>query len=218
MIEDVIHEIEARIKEGKPLFVLDPKPPIDTMINRLINKKTSIGITFGCFIPFHTGHEAMIEESRRHHETTIIAVAGYDTDRGQVFIPFHDRITLMKEIYQNCPDVIVTHVDDHKIGLTGPFSRDAWETWCQELSVNAGIDLHNPDITFHWYAKEAPYLDKIGSLYPGHVMHLLNRCANGISSTRIRENLKQYRREVHPVFLNYLETGADISAAQKGSM
>lgn len=45
-----------------------------------------IGITFGCFIPLHVGHMAMIERSVRENDRTIIAVCGYDDDRGKDFI------------------------------------------------------------------------------------------------------------------------------------
>lgn len=69
-------------------------------------KNVTIGITFGCFIPLHSGHLDMIQKSRAVHQKTIVAVCGYDGDRGDGFIPFRERIVLMKQVFAFCPDEI----------------------------------------------------------------------------------------------------------------
>ncbi len=87
-----------------------------------------IGIVFGCFIPLHDGHKKLINDAFRENDKVIIAVCGYDNDRGRDFIPFSDRYKLMCEKYED--DVIrVVKVDDHKIGLTGLFDNRSWIKW-----------------------------------------------------------------------------------------
>lgn len=180
-------------------------------------KIQSIGITFGCFIPMHTGHREMIHRSRCSHDLTIVAVSGYDGDRGDGFIPFRDRIILTKAIFSNEPDVKVVAVDDHKLGLTGTFSLSAWETWCKELFAQSGL---KPDalVSYHWYSGEASYLEKICSIYPQHQYHLLNRSEHPISGTLIRKDWTSYRDNIHPVFLKYLEEKKNLSISQEKTM
>lgn len=170
----------------------------------------SIGIVFGCFIPLHTGHLKLIGQSLRQCDQTILAVSGCDTDRGQDFIPFHTRISLTKEAFQEYPDVLVTEVDDHAIGLTGTFSTDAWRRWGEELFRNAGLNPKAAGVTYHWYLGELPYLKKLTEIYPHHIFHLADRTKLPISGTMIREHWQDYEADIHPVFLEYLERGVRL--------
>ena len=72
-----------------------------------------IGIVFGCFIPLHKGHKRLINDAVRENDTVIIAVCGYDDDRGRDFIPFSDRYELMCEKYKDDDKIRVVKVDDH---------------------------------------------------------------------------------------------------------
>ena len=66
-----------------------------------------IGIVFGCFIPLHKGHESLIERALAENDRMIIAVCGYQQDRGKDFLPFTMRYKLVKEIFRDNPRVIV---------------------------------------------------------------------------------------------------------------
>lgn len=165
----------------------------------------SIGIVFGCFIPLHTGHLKLIGQSLCQCDQTVLVVSGYDTDRGQDFIPFRTRISLTKEAFQEYPNVLVIGVDDHAIGLTGTFSTDAWRRWGEELFRNAGLDPKAAGVTYHWYLGELSYLKKLVEVYPHHIFHLANREKLPISGTQIRERWQAYETDIHPIFFNYLE-------------
>ncbi|MBP3824563.1 MAG: adenylyltransferase/cytidyltransferase family protein, partial [Butyrivibrio sp.] len=51
----------------------------------------NIGIVFGCFIPFHKGHESLVKRALDENDRMIIAVCGYQEDRGKDFLPFTVR-------------------------------------------------------------------------------------------------------------------------------
>lgn len=185
------------LTQTEPVMRMDPKPSMRYLL-------PSVGITFGCFIPMHTGHMDLILRSRTCHDYTIVAVCGYDRDRGIDFIPFRKRIALTKQVFERMPDVTVVPVDDHKIGLTGTFSVDAWKVWCAELFAQCQRSPYDP-VLYHWYSGEGSYLEKIRMIYPEHIFHQIDRSINPISGTKIRENWKQHQKDIQPLFLEYLE-------------
>lgn len=158
-----------------------------------------VGIVFGCFIPLHKGHLSLIDKALKD-DRVIIGVCGYDLDRGKDFIPFKDRIELIKEIFK---DLTVVSVDDHKIGLTGKFDLESWKLWCNELFKNADLDPLENEIT--WYLGEQSYLDMLKKIYPKHTFELVERTVIPVSGTMIRENPKENIKEIHPVFKKYLK-------------
>ena len=161
-----------------------------------------IGIVFGCFIPLHIGHKALIDLALEQNDHVIIAVCGYDNDRGKDFLPFRTRVQLMKEKYANDNKVTVVQVDDKKLGLTGTFSINAWTLWCNELFNNANINPYTTDCT--WYTGEQSYKDKISVLYPNHKFYLANRDVLDISGTKIRNNPYKYSQYIDSYFYDYL--------------
>ena len=166
-----------------------------------------IGITFGCFIPLHVGHMAMIERSVRENDRTIIAVCGYDDDRGKDFIPFKDRYELIKKIYGDDPDIKIVLVDDKKIGLDGTFTVQNWEAWCDELLSSGGLypDLRQrSDIEITWYSGDKSYIDKISMIYPNHNYVLLDRTRIPVSGTEIRVNPKEHKELINTTYIDYL--------------
>ena len=162
-----------------------------------------IGLYFGCFIPLHTGHLAAIQKASCENDRVLLGVCGYDTDRGQNFIPFKERIKLIRKKYRNEDSIIVTEIDDHKIGLTGTFSIDAWKIWCKEY-FKVYFDPFDDSKEYTWYMGEQSYIDKIRTIYPHHNFVLLDRSDIQISGTMIRENPNQYRHMIDESFLQYL--------------
>lgn len=160
-----------------------------------------VGIVFGCFIPLHKGHLSLIDKALEN-DKVIIGVCGYDLDRGKDFIPFKDRIELIKEIFKD-NKFKVSVVDDHKIGLTGKFDLESWKVWCNELFKNADLDPLENEIT--WYLGEQSYLEMLKKIYPKHTFKFVERTIIPVSGTMIRENPKENIKEIHPVFIKYLK-------------
>ena len=162
-----------------------------------------IGITFGCFIPLHTGHIWMINKALTENDMVIIGVCGYDNDRGKDFIPFCDRYELMSQIYGSDPRIKIALIDDKKLGLDGTFTFENWRIWCNELFQNANID---PDSNneFIWHSGEKSYLSKISTFYPKHKFELLDRSNIAVSGTSIRNDPEQNKIFIHPTFREYL--------------
>ena len=158
------------------------------------------GIVFGCFIPLHIGHIAMINRSLAENEATIIGVCGYENDRGRDFIPFNIRYELMKTLYHDKAKVV--KIDDEKLHLDGTFTLENWKRWCNELFAQA---KRNPNDSYMWYTGEQKYIDKIEKLYPRHGYTLLDRSVINISGTDIRSNVTNYAQYIEPIFYEYLK-------------
>lgn len=164
-----------------------------------------IGIVFGCFIPLHNGHAKLITRSRIENDLTIIAVCGKDTDRGKDFIPFPDRVNLMKQLYESRHRFKVVILDDEKLGMDGSFSRNNWIRWSAELFRQANVNPDATDVEFTWYTGEPSYQEKLSSIYPNHNFVVVDRSEDTISGTQIRENPKKYYYHIAPSFLEYLQ-------------
>ena len=169
----------------------------------------NIGIVFGCFIPMHKGHESLIERALDENDKIILAVCGYQTDRGRDFIDFETRFRLVKEMFADKKDrVIVVKIDDKKLGLDGTFTHENWVLWGNELFGNANI---SPDSAhFNWYTGEASYVDKLGEIYPDHTFNLVDRQVIKTSGTEIRSNPAVHSNEINSVFLEYLKSTGKI--------
>ena len=162
----------------------------------------NIGIVFGCFIPFHKGHESLVKRALDENDRMIIAVCGYQEDRGKDFLPFTVRHKLVKEMFRDNPRVTVALIDDKKIGLDGTFTHENWVAWGKELFSSAGID---PDSAhFNWYTGEPSYVEKLGPIYPDHTFNLVDRTIVQVSGTEIRENPMDLSDDINTVFRNYL--------------
>lgn len=165
-----------------------------------------VGIVLGCFIPLHEGHKVLIHRALTECDEVLIVVCGYDDDRGKDFIPYKDRIKLMKQIYnhKDYPNVTVTSVDDKKIGLTGKFDLESWKLWCEEMWIQSGWQPNGDEYT--WYLGEQSYVDHISKLYPKHHFYLADRTCIPISGTIIRENPRIYDNMIDPIFYLYLSS------------
>lgn len=156
------------------------------------------------------GHDLMIHKALEENDEVIVCVCGYHDDRGIDFIPFEDRISLVKDTFENPENytyqekIKVISVDDHAIGLSGKFDIPSWKIWSKELFKNAGLDPNDTDIHFSWYAGEKDYISKLKQIYPRHYFIQLNRATHPISGTHIRENPEKYRDYIYRTFQRYL--------------
>ena len=166
-----------------------------------------IGIVFGCFIPLHDGHKRLIKDAIRENDKVIIAVCGYDDDRGKDFIPFSDRYELMCKKYEYDNNIYIVKVDDHKIGLTGLFDKRSWIKWGDELfgACFEKYGLSDDDIQFTWYTGELDYVTKLSEIYKDDNFKYYGRHMLNISGTMIRNNYDAYKNMVDYDFRKYLE-------------
>jgi len=163
----------------------------------------NIGIVFGCFIPMHKGHESLIKRALLENDRLILAVCGYQADRGKDFLDFATRFKIVTEMFQDDPRVIVVKIDDKKLGLDGTFTHENWVLWGNELFEQAGI---SPDSAqFNWYTGEPSYIDKLGKIYPDHTFNLVDRAVIRVSGTEIRNNPTIHADDINEAFRNYLE-------------
>lgn len=161
-----------------------------------------VGITFGCYIPMHTGHTSLIYKALAENDEVIIGVCGFDNDRGKDFIPFRTRYELVKQEFGELDRVKIVLIDDSKLFLDGTFTLENWRVWCIELFDQAGID---PNSECKWYMGEPSYEEKIKQLYPNHKFYVADRNDIPISGTMIRKNPLKYRHLLAPSFFRYCE-------------
>lgn len=172
-----------------------------------------VGIVFGCFIPLHIGHTALIKQSLKENNHTIVAVCGHENDRGKDFIPFSEREKLVKEYYKReiyNGDMDIVSVDDDKCGCDGSFTLDNWKRWSDLLFDEAYYNPKDPYYIFTWYTGEVSYLGKLYELFPFHNFLLVSRKKIDISGTEIRKNPIKYERLIAPPFVDYLCKGGII--------
>lgn len=160
-----------------------------------------VGIMFGCFIPLHKGHMKLIDRSFKENDHTIIAVCGKDSDRGKDYIPFRDRIRLIKSIYK---DATVVILDDDELRMDGTFTLANWTRWAKAIFDQSGFDPNDKAITYTWYTGEESYKEKLSMVYPDHRISLADRNEDGLSGTKIRNDTRNYKDSIHPEFLKYL--------------
>ena len=163
-----------------------------------------IGLVFGCFIPMHVGHNFMIRRARTENDKIILGICGYDDDRGKDFIDFQTRQRIIQNKYKTDENIILSVVDDKKIGLTGKFDEEAWKTWSDEYFTNAGIDPNDKTVEFTWYTGDKQYIDELAKIFPSHKFVLLDKRAYRISGTEIRDNLKGNLTKIDRDFLKYI--------------
>ena len=224
-LEHLKDGLRKMAEEGKPLY---DRTELESTVQELLNaslaefapKKKRIGIVFGCFIPLHAGHIDMIERALKENESIIIGVTGHDMDRGVDFIPFLRRVRLMNEIYGGNRNIVISEIDDRAIGLTGTFSEEAWQTWCQELFRRTDFKPEYTGYEYTWYTGEDRYIEKLKQIYPEHTFVKLDRQIIPISGTVIREHLgdtrTEYEQYIHPVFNDYLNMMSNIEFEEEG--
>ena len=168
------------------------------------DKVMKIGLLFGCFIPMHVGHLDMIKQAISENDKIILGVCGYAEDRGKDFINFTERQKLIRNKFAYNESVIISVVDDKKIGLTGKFDEEAWKNWSKEYFTNAGINPNDNTIEFTWYTGDKQYIDELSKIYPKHNFILLDKTRRNISGTEIREHLESNLMNIDIDFLRYI--------------
>lgn len=164
-----------------------------------------VGIVFGCFIPLHVGHVSLIKKALNENDKVIIGVCGFDGDRGKDFVPFRDRINLMTKRYGKNPKVVLSVVDDKKIGLTGKFDTISWVYWSSELFTNANFDPDDEKNTYTWYTGEENYVSELSLIFPKHKFNLIDRQICKVSGTQIRNNPNEFKDDIIPIYQEYLK-------------
>lgn len=164
-----------------------------------------IGIVFGCFIPMHKGHLSLIERALKENDSIILCVCGYDTDRGAEFIPFADRIELVRSSFKHDKRITICVLDDKKLNLSGKFDLPSWSVWCKEIFNQT--QLNADGYQFTWYSGEEDYLEAISELYPNHKFTYVPRSIINISGTMIRKDPIKYKNYIYRPFAKYLKLG-----------
>ena len=163
-----------------------------------------IGIYFGCFIPLHIGHIKLINQALEENEKVILGICGYKDDRGKDFVPFNDRINLITKEYNDNSRIILSIVDDKKIGLTGKFDEISWKIWADEFFTNANMNPNDTNV-YTWYTGEPNYIEELSKVFPNHKFKLIDRQICRVSGTEIRKNPDKHIKEISPRYVEYLK-------------
>ena len=165
----------------------------------------TVGIVFGCFIPWHAGHQSLFDKAYSENEEVVVAVCGYHGDRGENFIPFDDRLDLVKKKFRADPKVTICQVDDKLCGCDGSFSIDNWRRWSLLLFKNVRLDPNDKDTIYTWYFGDQSYLEAFNVIWPDHKKSVADRKVLPISGTLIRNDPKEHSAYIDPVFVAYLK-------------
>lgn len=143
------------------------------------------GMLIGKFLPFHRGHEALIDFALRHVEQLIIVVAANQTDS----IALDVRVDWLKNAYpSNCVTVVPFA---HQLPHDGKYSATDTALWCRALAMLC------PDIDVFFSSER--YGDILAD-YMGieHILFSPQRIEVPVSGTVIRQNPHAYADYLSP--------------------
>lgn len=129
-----------------------------------------VGIVFGNFVPLNQSDIVLMNKAVNECNTVIIAVCGYDKDKGKTFIPFQERYELVKNKYMYNPKVKVIALDERHMRSAKRRTIKGWEKWGTALFEAAQIDQTQE---CRWYCYNADYIKRIAQVYPNHTFTLV---------------------------------------------
>lgn len=176
-----------------------------------------IGICFGGYIPLHQGHMDVIMKAKKQTDKCLVIVCGYDNEPRalEVGLPLRRRVSLVRKSFKDDEQIVVTEINDTKLGIDESMSEHNWDVWTLEAMSIAHKIFGYKDNEYHWYVGESVYCDALGRRFCAtkerHVIHLIDRLENPVSGTEIRQNPIKYWNKIALPFRCHFSTNILIT-------
>lgn len=156
-----------------------------------------IGVYFGCWAPFHTGHQQDLYKALATNDGVVLIVSGYDGDRGdKIGLGLYRRFRYLREAFADEPNIVVAMLDENTI----PRYPDGWSPWLDKLKEIVDKATTSTDKKVTVYVGEGEYREQLSNRIPEWDTHLFERKEIPISATMIRENPQKYWNLINRIY------------------
>lgn len=155
------------------------------------------GMLIGKFLPFHKGHEALIDFALQHAEQLAIVIAANRDD----LIPLDVRINWLASAYPSKRITVIPFL--HQLPRDGKYTARDTALWCEALAELC------PDIDVFFSSER--YGDILAD-YMGikHILFSPQRIEVPISGTSIRQNPSAYANYLNSQVRAYYGIDEDV--------
>ncbi|MBL1225598.1 AAA family ATPase [Enterococcus sp. BWR-S5] len=174
---------------------------------------TNIGVFFGTWAPMHIGHISAVHQAKRLCDGVILAVSGYDGDRGdQIGLSLEKRFRYTRETFKEDELIAVDKIDETAI----PRYPQGWLPWLEMLETVISKNCEASEMTITIFVGEKEYVEKLNELRPTWKVVLIDRQLLPISATLIRENPLKYWQKIARPFRRHFSKNILIAGSASG--
>ncbi|WP_245186993.1 AAA family ATPase [Enterococcus larvae] len=181
------------------------------MRKKLSGKK--IGVFFGTWAPMHIGHISAVHQAKRLCEGVVLAVSGYEGDRGdEIGLNLEKRFRYTRETFRDDELIVVGKIDETRI----PRYPQGWVQWLGMLEelIADNCEAENIEITI--FVGEGEYKEMLQQLRPAWQVVLIDRQLLPISATCIRENPLKYWQKIARPFRRHFSKNILVAGSASG--
>ncbi|MGL4694758.1 AAA family ATPase [Enterococcus larvae] len=181
------------------------------MRKKLSGKK--IGVFFGTWAPMHIGHISAVHQAKRLCEGVVLAVSGYEGDRGdEIGLNLEKRFRYTRETFRDDELIVVGKIDETRI----PRYPQGWVQWLGMLEelIADNCEVENIEITI--FVGEGEYKEMLQQLRPAWQVVLIDRQLLPISATCIRKNPLKYWQKIARPFRRHFSKNILVAGSASG--
>lgn len=172
-----------------------------------------IGIFFGTWAPMHIGHISAVHQAKRLCDGVILAVSGYEGDRGDLIgLGLEKRFRYTRETFRDDELVVVDKIDETEI----PRYPAGWLPWLTLLEELIQKNCEEQEVEITVFVGEEEYEQMLKKLRPTWKVKLIDRRLLPISATLIRENPLKYWQKIARPFRRHFSKNILIAGSASG--
>lgn len=176
-------------------------------------KGDRVGIVFGTFAPFHSGHQDVVNRASNENDSALVIVSGSTGDRGEeTGLHLNRRFRYMREALAKDELIGVDYIREDDI----PPMPHGWVLWTDLLLKTIYRNLENKDAELIFYVGELEYALELERLIPNASVNIIDRGLNTISGTTIRNNPYKYWNEINVTFRKAFSKNINIVGSASG--
>lgn len=168
-----------------------------------------VGIVFGSFAPMHQGHLELIMRAKKENKGgCIVIVCGYKGDKGESKLNHLKRYRYARQMFEDDELVSVYAINDDDINIE--HYPNGWYGWMREFERIFCAAVKDPSCKRTWYVGDKQYYTDLIEMF-GENAVLVERSANPISATMIRENPMKHWDKIARTFKSSYSTNILIT-------
>ncbi|MBP1047521.1 AAA family ATPase [Enterococcus sp. BWM-S5] len=161
----------------------------------------------------HIGHISAVHQAKRLCEGVVLAVSGYEGDRGdEIGLNLEKRFRYTRETFRDDELIVVGKIDETRI----PRYPQGWVQWLGMLEelIADNCEAENIEITI--FVGEGEYKEMLQQLRPAWQVVLIDRQLLPISATCIRENPLKYWQKIARPFRRHFSKNILVAGSASG--